>query len=144
MPTKPHKTSHGKNYLDEAVAKSTYHYKPITRKRAATAASLGLFLGWSGLHNFLMRRRKRGALHFILSAISIAMFFYPLCHGIAVVYQCQHGGKCIDMSSYDDFLNVLIIIGLITFAANIIWGIVEAIVIFINLGRFPNSIDKNS
>ena len=130
MPTKPSKyKKHGKDYLEEAVAKSTYHYKPITRKRAAVAALIGIPFGWSGIHNFMMRRRKRAALHFIISTIAISMFFYPLSYGIAVVYQCQHGGECIDMSGYDDTFNVLIIVGLISFALNILWGIIESVII---------------
>ena len=146
MPTKPSKSTrkHGKDYLDEAVAKSTYHYKPITRRRAIYAAILGIPFGWAGIHNFIMRRKKRGALHMIISTVALSLFFYPLSYGISVVYRCRKGLECIDMSGYDDTLNVLIIIGLILYGANIIWGIVESVIILINIKRFPTSISSNS
>lgn len=143
MPTSPRKSNkRGKDYLEEAVAKSTYHYKPITRRRAAVAALFGIPFGWMGIHNFMMRRRKRAALHFAISAIAISMFFYPLCYGISVYYKCQQTGECAKVEN-DDLLNVLVIIGLIAFALNIIWGIVESVIILININRFPSSIERD-
>ncbi len=139
MPTAPSKskTKHGKDYLDEAVAKSTYHSKPISRKRALYAGILGIPFGWAGLHNFIMHRKKRGILHVIFSTIALTLFFYPFSYGITVVYRCKLKIECIDISSYDNTLNVLIIVGLILCALNFIWGIIESIVILINLKRFP-------
>lgn len=137
MPTKPTHKKHGKDYLDEAVAKSTYRKKPITRSRAIKAGILGILLGCTGIHNALMHNKKRGFVHLLASSIAFGMFFLPLCHGFLVVYQCQHGGECIDMSSYDDTLNFLVIAGFVLFIASIIWGIVEGIIILANLRRYP-------
>jgi hypothetical protein len=140
MPTKPTKhKNHGKAYLDEAVAKSTYRRKPITRRRALYGALLGIPFGWMGIHNFALRQKKRGLLHMLTSNIAFLLFFIPFCLGIMAVYPCRHGGECIDISSYDDTLNVLLIIGLIAFVVCIIWGIIESVVILINLNRFPKS-----
>ena len=142
MPTKPTKSKkHGKAYLDEAVAKSTYHKKPITRKRAFCAAVFGIPFGWMGMHNFIMRRKKRGLLHLLTSNIAFLLFFVPFCLGIMAVYPCRHGGECIDISSYDNTLNVILIIGIVSFVACLIWGIVESVVILINLNRFPETVE---
>lgn len=137
MPTKPSKKKHGKDYLDEAVAKSTYHKKPITRKRAIRAGILGILLGCTGIHNSIMHNKKRGFAHLLLSTIAFGMFFFPLSHAFLVVYQCQHGGECINITGYDDVLNVLVIAGFILFIASIIWGIVEGIIILKNCKNFP-------
>ena len=138
MPTAPSKSKqkHGKDYLDEAVAKSTYRHKPISRKRALYAAILGI-------HNFVMRRKKRGALHVIISTVALSLFFYPFSYGISIVYRCKLGIECIDMSAYDGTLNVLIIAGLVLCVANLLWGIIESIVILINLNRFPVTVPKD-
>ena len=137
MPTKPSKNrKHGKEYLDEAVAKSTYRKKPVTRKRAVFAGILAFPLGLIGAHDFALRNKKRGFFHLLISTVFFGMVFLPLSHGIFVVYQCQHGGECIDMSGYDDTLNVIVIAGLILLAASFIWGIVEGIIILTHLGRF--------
>lgn len=146
MPTKPSKSKqkHGKDFLDEAVAKSTYRYKPVTRRRALYAAIFGIPFGWAGIHNFIMRRKKRGALHVIISTVAISMFFYPICYGVTVVYRCKQGLECVDISGYDDTLNFLIITGLVLYGANIIWGIIESIIILININRFPTAADLAS
>ena len=145
MPTAPSKSKqkHGKDYLDEAVAKSIYRYKPISRKRALYAAVLGFPFGWAGIHNFVMRRKKRGALHVIISTVALSLFFYPFSYGISVVYRCKLGIECIDMSAYDDTLNALIIAGLVLCVANLLWGIIESIIILINLNRFPTTVSKD-
>ena len=70
MPTKPSHKKHGKDYLDEAVAKSTYRKKPITRSRAIKAGILGILLGTTGIHNAMMRNKKRGFVHLLFSSIS--------------------------------------------------------------------------
>ena len=142
MPTKPSKhKKHGKDYLDDAVAKSTYHKKPITRGRAIKAGILGILLGTTGIHNALMHNKKRGFVHLLFSSATFGMFFLPLGHAFSVVYLCKHGGECIDISSYDDALNVLVIAGFILFAASIIWGIVEGVIILKNCKSFPKKID---
>jgi hypothetical protein len=141
MPTKPSHKKHGKAYLDEAVAKSTYRKKPITRSRAIKAGILGILLGTTGIHNALMHNKKRGFVHLLYSSTTFGMFFLPLCHGFLVIYKCRHGGECIDMTSYDDTLNALVIAGLILFATSIIWGIVEGVIILKNAKNFPKKTD---
>lgn len=141
MPTKPSKKSHGKAYLDEAVAKSTYRKKPISRRRAIIAGLLAVPLGCIGFHDLLLRNKKRGFIHCLFSSIAFGMVFFPLMHGFAVVYQCQNGGECISMDGYDDTLNAIVIAGLVLFAASIIWGIVEGIIILTHLNRFTVSED---
>jgi TM2 domain-containing membrane protein YozV len=136
MPTKPSSKKHGKAYLDEAVEKSTYRAKPITRKKAIIAGCLALPLGSTGIHNFLMRNKKRGFFHLLISSIAFGLFFFPFSHALLAVYSCQMGGECIDMSSYDDTLNALLITGLILLAGSIIWGAVEGIIILINHKHF--------
>lgn len=142
MPTAPSKhRKHGKDYLDEAVAKSTFRKKPITRSRAIKAGILGILLGTTGIHNAIMRNKKRGFVHLLFSSAAFGMFFLPLCHAFSVVYLCRHGGECVDMSSYDDTLNALVIAGFILFFASIVWGIVEGIIILKNCKSFPKKID---
>ncbi len=141
MPTKPNRKKHGKDYLDEAVAKSTYRKKPITRSRAIKAGILGILLGTTGIHNAMMRNKKRGFIHLLFSSITFGMFFLPLGHGLVIVYTCQHGGECIDMSSYDDTLNFILIAGIVLFLASIIWGIVEGIIILKHAGDYPKKND---
>lgn len=141
MPTKPSHKKHGKDYLDEAVAKSTYRKKPITRSRAIKAGILGILLGTTGIHNAMMRNKKRGFVHLMYSSATFGMFFLPICHGISVVYKCQHGGECIDMSSYDDTLNFILIAGIVLFLASIVWGIVEGVIILKHAGDYPKKND---
>lgn len=141
MPTKPSKKKHGKDYLDEAVAKSTFHKKPITRKRAIIAGLLAIPLGCIGFHDLLLRNKKRGFIHLVVSSIAFGMVFFPLAHAFAVVYQCQIGKECISMEGYDGTLNAIVIAGMIFFAASVIWGIIEGIIILTHLSRFPKSND---
>ena len=142
MPTKPSKNKkHGKDYLDEAVAKSTYRKKPITRSRAIKAGIFGILLGTTGIHNAIMRNKKRGFVHLLYSSITFGMFFMPLSYAFSVVYRCQHGGECVDISGYDDTLNVLVIAGFILFFTSIVWGIVEGVIILKNYKSFPKKID---
>ena len=141
MPTKPSKRKRGKDYLDEAVAKSAYRKKPITRSRAIKAGTLGILLGATGIHNILMHNTKRGLAHLLYSSTAFGMFFLPLCHAFIVVYLCKHGEECIDISSYDDTLNTLVITGFALFATSIIWGAVEGIIILKNYKNFPKKTD---
>ena len=141
MPTKPHRSKDTKKFLDEAVAKSTYHTKPVTRKRALTAALLAFPLGSLGVHNFMMRLKKRGFLHLIVSTIGFSMVFYPLVYGIAVYYKCTYEKQCIDISGYDGLLNAIIITGMVLWSLSIIWGFVEGVIILININRFPTETD---
>ena len=140
MPTKPSKhAKHGKDYLDEAVAKSTYHAKPITRKRATVSGVLGVLLGFTGIHNWIMRRKKRAFMHSMISAIGFFMFFLPIAHGVIVVYNCRHGFGCEDMRSYSDIFNILVIAGFAIFGFSLIWGIVEGITILTHLSHYEKS-----
>lgn len=145
MPTKPSKNTskkHGKAFLNEAVAKSGYYRKPITKKRAITAGVVAILLfGSVGIHDFIMQNRKRGLIHMFIGTIAFGMFFVPLCYGISVVYRCRDTGECIDISSYDDTLNAILVAGIFFFLASTIWGIVEGIIILTHLGRF---VDKTT
>lgn len=136
MPTKPSKNKHGKDYLDEAVAKSTYRRKPISRNRAIAAGILAVPLGCIGMHDILLRNKKRGFIHILISSVAFGMFFLPLSHAFMIVYKCKHNLGCEDIHGYDDTLNVIVIAGLILFAASIIWGIIEGIIILTHLNRF--------
>ena len=141
MPTAPSKKKHGKDYLDEAVAKSTYRKKPITRRRAMIAGILAIPLGCIGFHDFLLRNKKRSFVHTLVSAIAFFMVVIPLAHAFTIVYRCQIGEECLSMEGYDDTLNAIVIAGLVIFAASIIWGIVEGIIILTHLNRFTSSED---
>ena len=141
MPTAPSKKKHGKDYLDEAVAKSTYRKKPISRRRAMVAGLLAIPLGCIGFHDLLLRNKKRGFIHCLISSIAFGMVLLPVAHAFTIVYQCQNGGECLSIEGYDDTLNVIVIAGLVIFAASIIWGIVEGIIILTHLNRFTSSED---
>ena len=136
MPTKPHR----KMTLDEAVAKSTWQSKPITRKRATLAGYLGILLGFTGIHNLIMRRKKRAIAHAASSAIAFAMMLIPLAHALIVVYKCKHPEQyaCPDISGYDDTLNVVLIAGIILSMLAILWGMVEGVIILLNRNRFKD------
>lgn len=123
---------HGKEFLDEAVEKSTYRPRAISRRRATIAGIFAIPFGWSGIHCLMMRSKKRGLLHFAAATVALAMFVFPVMHGIMVVYNCRKGIECVKIDGYDDALNVLVIAGLILFAANVIWGIVEGVIILKN------------
>ncbi len=135
MPTKPHRMT-----LDEAVARSAWQEKPITRRRASIAAYFGILLGFTGIHNLIMRRKKRALAHALSSAVAFAMFLGPLLYVLIVVYKCQHPAQyeCPDISGYDDTLNVIMIIGMILSALALLWGFVEGVVILLNRNRFKN------
>lgn len=135
MPTKPHKMT-----LEEAVARSTWQEKPITRRRATIAAYFGILLGFTGIHNLIMRRKKRALAHAVSSTAAFALFFGPLLYVLIVVVKCQHPEQyeCPDISSYDDTLNVIMIIGMILSALAILWGVIEGIIILLNRHRFKN------
>jgi len=135
MPTKPHKMT-----LEEAVARSTWQEKPITRRRATIAAYLGILLGFTGIHNLIMRRKKRALAHAVSSTIAIAMFLIPLISVLIVVVKCQHPEQfeCPDISGYDDTLNVIMIAGMILTALAIIWGFIEGVILLLNRNRFKN------
>ncbi len=139
MPTKPHKNI--KSKLQEAIEKSTKKHrrkaKPLTRKRVTYCGIAGILFGWLGIHNFMMHRPKRAFGHIIYSAITFDMFAIPLIYAAFVVYQCRHGKECIDITSYDDTLNVVVIVGLILFITSVIWGVVEGIILIANRSRFP-------
>lgn len=132
MPTSPNK-KHGRDYLEEAVAKSTYHKKPLTRERAISCGILAIMLGTTGIHNFLMRQKKRGLLHLLFSSLAFGMFLIPLCFGLAA-YR-----KHIDISSYDKTLNAILIGGIVLFAVSLIWAIAEGIILLINAKNFPDN-----
>ena len=134
MPTKPH----SKITLEEAVAKSTWQSKPITRKRATLAGYFGVLLGFTGVHNLIMRRKKRAFAHAASSAVAFAMMLIPLAHALIVVYKCKHPEQyaCPDISGYDDTLNVVLITGIILSILAILWGIAEGIIILANRNRF--------
>ena len=136
MPTKPHK----KMTLEEAVAKSTWQHKPITRRRATIAGYLGILLGFTGVHNLIMYRKKRALAHALSSAVAFAMFLLPLFHVLSVVIMCQHPERyeCPDIRGYDGTLNFILTSGLILSGVAILWGIVEGIIILINRNRFSN------
>lgn len=145
MPTKPHSATRSK--LEEAVEKSSrkrHKKKPLTRGRITYCGIMGILFGWLGVHNFMMHRTKRAFGHIIYSAITFDLFFIPFAYAAYVVYQCRHGYECIDMSSYDDTLNVILIIGLILFATSVIWGIIEGIVLITSRSRFPSKTELKS
>lgn len=135
MPTKPRKMT-----LKEAVARSTWQEKPITRRRATLAAYFGILLGFTGIHNLIMRRKKRALAHAASSTVAFAMFLGPLIYVLIVVVKCRHPEQyeCPDISGYDDTLNVIMIIGMILSALAILWGIVEGIIILLNRNRFKD------
>lgn len=142
MPTKPSRkssfksTKHGKDYLDEAVAKSGYYRKPITKKRAILAGILAIPFGSTGIHNYIMHNAKRGFIQGLIGSITFAMVIIPLSYGIMAYY------RKIDISGYDDTLNAILIIGLIGFAISLIWGIVEGIIILTHIGKFVDNETK--
>ncbi len=135
MPTKPHKMT-----LDEAVARSTWQDKPITRRRATIAGYFGVLLGFTGVHNLIMRQKKRALIHALSSAAAFAMFLAPLIYVLVVVVKCQHPEKfeCPDISGYDDTLNVIMIIGMILSGLALLWGTAEGVIILLNRNRFKN------
>ena len=135
MPTKPKK----KLTLDEAVEASTWRHKPISRRRATVAGLLGIMFGYTGIHNFIMHRKKRGFCHMLISSASLLALFLPLIQAVFVVYSCKHpefGYPCYKMDSYDDALNVLLIIGIIATVFNVAWGAIEGAIILIHRNRF--------
>ncbi|MCQ2570747.1 MAG: hypothetical protein MJ154_00650 [Candidatus Saccharibacteria bacterium] len=136
MPTKPTHKKHGKAYLDEAVAKSTHRRKPITRNRAITAGILALPMGCLGMHDIILHNIKRGLIHAVISSIAFGMFLIPLTYAFMVIYKCKHDMGCDDIHGYDDTLNAVLITGIVLFAASVIWGIVEGIIILTHLDRF--------
>ena len=135
MPTKPRKMT-----LEEAVARSTWQEKPITRRRATIAAYFGILLGFTGIHNLIMRRKKRALAHAISSAVAFAMFLVPLILVLIVVIKCQHPEQfeCPDISGYDDTLNVIMITGIVLSALAVLWGTIEGIILLINRNRFKD------
>ena len=135
MPTRPHRMT-----LEEAVARSTWQEKPITRRRAVIAGYFGILLGFTGIHNLIMRRKKRALAHALSSAVAFAMFLAPLIYVMVVVVKCHHPElyECPDISGYDDTLNVIMTTGLILSALAILWGFIEGVVILINRNRFQN------
>lgn len=141
MPTKPSR-KHGKDFLDEAVAKSTYRKKELTRNRVIFAGILAFPLGSTGIHNFLMRNKKRGLIHLLYSSTTFGMFFIPMVYGLAVLYRCTHKMGCEDISDYDDTLNAILIAGLILFCISIIWGAVEGVIILLHRNRYPITPNK--
>ncbi len=135
MPTKPHRKK-GTAYLDEAVAKSTYHEKQISKRRALIAGLCAFPFGFTGLHNYLMRRKKRAFAHFVISGVALLMFFYPFLIAVKNYMSCRKGLECEDLSQFSVLFNILVIAGIVTFAASFIWAIVEGIVILTHLRRF--------
>ena len=125
MPTKPR--TEKKMTLDEAVAKSDWHNRPVSRKRATVAGILGTPFGCLGIHDL------------IATTIAFGLFFVPFIYGVSVVYGCMHPEmnlQCIKIDDYDDTLNVIMIIGLILTLVSILWGIVESVIILINRKNF--------
>ena len=110
--------------------------KPITRKRAIKAGIFGILFGFTGIHNAMLNNKKRALAHLLSSGIAFAMFLAPLIYGIAIVYQCKHSDTCIDISGYDDTLNVILITGMILSVAAILWGIIEGIIILLKSARY--------
>ena len=137
MPTKPR--ANKKMTLDEAVAKSDWRNRPVSRKRATVAGILGIPFGCLGMHDLIMRHKKRGFIHLIATTIAFGLFFVPFIYGVSVVYGCMHPEmnlQCVKIDDYDDTLNVIMIIGMVLTVASIIWGIVESVIILINRKNF--------
>ena len=137
MPTKPHKNA--KAYLDEAVAKSTAQAKPISHRRAIISGFAGIFCGFSGIHNMLMYRKKRGFVHLLLSTAALALVYYPFRHALYYYVRCRQGIECIDMSSFTIPFNVMVISGFALFVISVIWGVVEGVIILVHHKRFATS-----
>ena len=139
MPTKPH--TEKKMTLDEAVAKSDWHNRPVSRKRATVAGIVGIPFGCLGMHDFIMRHKKRGFIHLIATTIAFGLFFGPFIYGVSVVYGCMHPElklQCVKIDDYDDTLNVIMIIGLVLTLASILWGIVESVIILARRNQFKD------
>ena len=139
MPTKPR--ANKKMTLNEAVAKSDWRNRPVSRKRATVAGILGIPFGCLGMHDFIMRHKKRGFIHLIATTIAFGLFFVPFIYGVSVVYGCMHPElnlQCIKIGDYDDTLNTIMIIGMVLTVASIIWGIVESVIILANRNSFQD------
>ena len=139
MPTKPR--ANKKMTLDEAVAKSDWRNRPVSRKRATVAGILGIPFGCLGMHDFIMRHKKRGFIHLLITTFVFGMFFTPFMYGVSVAYGCMHPElnlQCIKISDYDDTLNAIMIIGMVLTVASIIWGIVESVIILANRNSFQD------
>ena len=138
MPTRPN--SKKKMTLDEAVVASSWRNRPVTRKRATTAGIIGLFFGYMGAHDFIMRHKKRGLVHLISFAIAFTMFIVPFFLGVLSVYCRMHpelNVECLDLRGNDVTLNIVMTAGLILSALGVLWGIVESIIILIHRNSFP-------
>ena len=130
MPTKPSKSK--RMTLDEAVAASSWKNRPVSRKRATTAGIVGLFFGYMGAHDFIMRHKKRGFIHLIAFSICFTMFLVPFFMGVIAAYCRMHPElkvQCLDLRGNDITLNVIMTTGLVLVVANLIWGIVESVII---------------
>lgn len=139
MPTKPR--TEKKMTLDEAVAKSDWRNRPVSRKRATVAGIIGIPFGCLGMHDFIMRHKKRGFIHLIATTIAFGLFFGPFIYGVSVVYGCMHPElklQCVKIDGYDDTLNVIMIIGLVLTLASILWGIIESVIILARRNQFKD------
>lgn len=56
-------------------------YSRFSRKRVVTSGLLGIFLGYFGVHNFIMKQPVRGVIHillFFLPVLSIVLLFFDI------------------------------------------------------------------
>lgn len=88
------------------------------------------FLGWLGVHNFQLGQRKRGVGHLVLLGFAILAFVALMFYTVFVVFWYSDLYLGHDMGDADQALiSALMALPFVLLAGNVVWAIVEGIVI---------------
>ena len=110
----------------ESVKKDKYNR--FSRKRVITSGLLGLFLGYFGVHNFVMKQPVRGVLHILL-------FFLPLLPVLLLFVDILGSGIVsdtlnINYAPTDEFL------WMSPCYISWIWGVIEGIILLVTSSKY--------
>lgn len=98
-----------------------------TPKSALTAGVLGIFLGAFGMHDWYLGRQKPAKRHVILLIVGVAMFGLSMIARALISAMTQLAWA----NSLNSIATILRIIGWITLVANVVWGVIEGILLIV-------------
>lgn len=101
--------------------------EPLSRKKAALFA---FFLGALGVHNFYLGQRKRGIGHIVLLGLAVLGFLGLGLYTLFVIfwYSDLYLGHTMDGAA-QALISFLLVLPFALIAVNVIWAIIEGIVI---------------
>ena len=112
----------------------------LSREEVMAAGIIGIFLGWLGLHDIILRRWNRGVSHFGIVVLGFSIGFWSVIFGLGDVSGQIAGTR----KASGINLEVIMIAGfVICFLAAYIWGLVDSVYLLQNAKKFPTKAQAN-